>query len=101
MHVPLFVAIVWWILLAVTVFVVVPWAVYLLHRAFNAARQIERYAARSLEAGAGIAANTANVSALEQTIAAAGRIGVTSGAIEEHTGTIGSVLSQRAKGTRR
>ena len=62
---------IWGVTLGVITFVVVPLAIYLLHRALRAARSIERYTREALEAGAGIAANTAAVAALEETIAAA------------------------------
>jgi hypothetical protein len=62
---------VWGLTLGVITFVVVPLALYLLHRALRAARSIERYTREALEAGAGIAANTAAVASLEETIAAA------------------------------
>ena len=62
---------IWGITLGVITFVVVPLAIYLLHRALRAARSIERYTREALEAGAGIAANTAAIAALGETIAAA------------------------------
>ena len=62
---------IWGITLGVITLVVVPLALYLLHRALRAARSVERYTREALEAGAGIAANTAAVADLEQTIAAA------------------------------
>ena len=62
---------IWGVTLGVITFVVVPLALYLLHRALRAARSIERYTREALEAGAGIAANTAAIAALEETIAAA------------------------------
>jgi hypothetical protein len=61
----------WGITLGVITLVVVPLALYLLHRALHAARSIERYTREALEAGAGIAANTAAIAALGETIAAA------------------------------
>ena len=51
MEVPAVVYVIWWVTLIVAVVVVLPLAVYLLHRTLVAARQIERYAARALEAG--------------------------------------------------
>lgn len=96
MSVPSAVYVIWWVMLIVTVVVVVPIVVTLLHRTFRAARQIERYAAKSLEGGIGIAGNTANIQALEATIATAGSILGVSKAIEEHTGTIEQVLGARA-----
>src|SRR5215471_15463234 len=65
---------IWGITLGVITFVVVPLALYLLHRALRAARSVERYTREALEAGAGIAANTAAVAALQETIAAAGSL---------------------------
>jgi hypothetical protein len=62
---------IWGITLGVITFVVVPLALYLLHRALRAARSIERYTREALEAGAGIAANTAAIAALGETITAA------------------------------
>jgi hypothetical protein len=62
---------IWGITLGIITFVVVPLALYLLHRALLAARSIERYTREALEAGAGIAANTGAITALEETIAAA------------------------------
>jgi sensor histidine kinase regulating citrate/malate metabolism len=93
---PLIVIALWILLLAVAVFVVLPWVVYLLHRTLNAARQIEGYAARALEAGVGIADNTEKIEALDATIEVAGQIGPAAQAIEEHTGAIESVLAERA-----
>jgi hypothetical protein len=96
MEVPVIVYVLWWATLVVAVVVVLPLAVYLLHRALMAARQIEQYAAKSLEAGLGIAGNTANIEALEATISTATEILSTSGNIKEHTGTIEEVLAGRA-----
>ena len=62
---------IWGITLGLITFVIVPLALYLLHRALRAARSIERYTREALEAGAGIAANTAAIAALEETIATA------------------------------
>lgn len=62
----------WWITLGITVLVVVPLAIHLLHRTFEAARMIQRYTAETLAAGLGIAGNTAPAGeALDATIAAA------------------------------
>ncbi len=96
MEIPIAVYVIWWATLIVAVVVVLPLAVYLLHRTLMAARQIERYAARSLEAGLGIAGNTENIAALEDTISTATGILGTTRAIEEHTGTIEEVLASRA-----
>lgn len=96
MEVPTVVYVIWWLTLIVAVVVVLPLAVYLLHRTLMAARQIERYAAKALAAGVGIAGNTDNIRALEGTISTATQILETSRSIEEHTGTIEEVLASRA-----
>jgi hypothetical protein len=62
---------VWAITLGVVTVVVVPLALYLLQRTLRAAMSIERYALEALAAGGGIAANTAAVAALEDTVRAA------------------------------
>lgn len=100
MEIPVAVYVIWWATLIVAVVVVLPLAVYLLHRTLNAARQIERYAARALAAGVGIAGNTENVSALEGTISTATGILETTRSIEERTGAIEEVFEARTGGAR-
>ena len=95
MEIPTAVYVIWWATLIVAVVVVLPLAVYLLRRTLQAARQIERYAAQALAAGEGVARNTENIAALEQTISAATEILETSRAIKEHTGTIEEVFKAR------
>ena len=90
------VAVIWWVTLALTAFVILPLVAYLLHRALDAARQIDRNAAQALESGLGVAGNTANIAALDQTIAAATTILETAEQIETHTGQIATVLAVRA-----
>ena len=96
MEIPIAVYVIWWVTLIVAVVVVLPLAVYLLHRALMAARQIERYAALALEGGVGIAGNTENIAALEGTITTATGILKTARSIEEHTGTIEEVFEAGA-----
>lgn len=93
---PTAVAVIWWVTLALAGFVILPLVAYLLHRALDAARQIDRNAARALEAGLGVAGNTANIAALDQTIATATTILDTAERIETHTGQIAGVLAGRA-----
>ena len=100
MEIPIAVYVLWWITLIVAVVVVLPLAVYLLHRTFNAARQIETYAAKALQAGVGIAGNTENISALEDTISTATGILETTNSIEERTGAIREVFETRTGGAR-
>lgn len=98
---PTAVMIIWWAMLIVSVVVVLPLVVYLLHRALKAARMIEHYAARSLEAGLGVAENTANIEALDVTIEEATHVLDAAGRIEEHTGAIAAVLAGRVRGSDR
>jgi len=94
---PLLVAIIWIVMLAVTFLVVVPVVVRLLHQVFLAARQLEHYTARALVGGVGIAGNTANIEALNATIAVATDTLGPSRPIEEHAGRIGSALGSRVR----
>lgn len=100
MNVPGIVYVLWWATLIVAVVVILPLAVYLLHRTLLAARQIERYAATALAGGAGIAGNTANIAALDSTIAVATEILDSAGRIKEHSGAIEGVLGARAAAIR-
>jgi hypothetical protein len=93
--IPTAVLVIWWTTLIAAVVVVLPLVSYLLHRTWMAARDIERYAADTLDAGAGIATNTAAITALETTIAAAGEILGGAGAIARSTGAIEGGLSRR------
>lgn len=95
MELPVAAYAIWWATLVIAVVVVLPLAVYLLHRALRAARQIERYAAKALAAGEGIADNTGNIGALEDTISVASGILQTSESIEERTGQIEGVFAER------
>ena len=87
---------IWWTVLLVVIVVIVPLAIALLHRTLRAALSIRRYLAEMLEAGVGIAGNTSSIPALQDTIRVAGAMVATAGGIKEHTGTIATVLSQRA-----
>lgn len=93
---PTLVYAIWWTVLMVVVVVIVPLAVVLLHRTLAAALSIRRYLREMLQAGAGIAGNTGSIGALQDTIGVAGAMVETAGSIKQHTGTIATVLSQRA-----
>ncbi len=87
----------WWIGLAATLLLFVPLSVYLLHRTYVAARSINRYAAETLTAAAGIAGNTQHIPALDATISVgAAMIGV-AGEIAAKLDTAATVLAQRAE----
>ena len=86
---------IWWIGLVVTLVVFVPWAVYLLHRTWLAARSIERYAAETLTAAAGIVENTKNVAALDTTIGVASQLLEGAGSVVKKLDTTAAVLAGR------
>ena len=88
---------IWWIGLIVTLVVLVPLAVYLLHRTWRSARSIQRYAAETLQAAGGIASNTAKIGALDATIEVAGGMLAAAGAAERKLDTVAAVLEQRAR----
>jgi hypothetical protein len=87
----------WWVALIVTLVVFVPIAVYGLNRLLHAARSIDRYAAETLTAAAGIVGNTAHIVALDKTIETASGILGTAGHVERKLGTVANVLAQRAE----
>ena len=103
--VPAAVYTIWWIGLIVTLVVLVPLAVYLLHRTWRAARSIQRYAAETLQAAGGIARNTAvitaniagNITALDVTIGVAGDMLVAAGSAERKLDTVATVLEERSR----
>ena len=86
---------IWWIGLILTLVVFVPLAVYSLHRTWRSARSIQRYAAETLQAAAGIARNTANISALDTTISVATDMLSAAGAVERKLNTVATVLEER------
>ena len=92
--------VIWCIGLVLTLVVFVPLAVYSLHRTWRSARSIQRYAAETLQAAAGIARNTANVKALDATIGVATEMLGGAGAIEKKLSTIATVLQERASRSR-
>ena len=84
--------IIWAATLAIAVFVVLPLLVNLLERARLAARNIERYTAEALAAGAGIAENTKATAALKDTIRVAGSLLESATAIDGHAAAIAAKL---------
>lgn len=97
MTVPTAVYVIWIILLLAAVLVILPLTIYLLQRALNAARNIERYFAEMRDAGLGIAGNTEHIKALDDTISVATEILGAAGEINNHAETIGQVLTARAE----
>lgn len=85
----------WWTVLAVALLVVVPLAVYLLHRTWRAARMIERYTADTLAAARGVAEHTASIPALDRTVEAAGPLKERTGRLVAASERLGETLSSR------
>lgn len=92
------VALIWSGMLLATVVAVVPAVVGLLQRALKAARSIERYTSEILTGGVGIAANTAQVAALKDTIAVAPQLLAGARSIERHAATIEAALAKAGAG---
>lgn len=88
---------IWWVGLLVTLLVFVPLSVYLLHRTWIAARSIQRLAADTLTAAAGIAGNTQHIPALDATIAVAVSILGGAGGVATKLDTAATVLAERAE----
>jgi hypothetical protein len=85
------------LMLGIVVLVIVPLAVLLLHRTLRAALSIRRYLDEMLAAGVGIAGHTATIVALDDTIGVAGQMVGVAGDLKSHSGTIATVLAQRAQ----
>lgn len=95
--VPPLVYTIWWAGLILTLVVFVPLAVVLLHRLWRAAREIQLYARESLTAAGGIAGNTAQIGALDQTIAVATGILAAASSIEQKLNAATTILARRAE----
>jgi hypothetical protein len=90
---------IWAITLAVVTVVIVPLAVYLLHRTLRAAQSIERYTRESLAAGVGIASNTGAIAALDDTILAASALLEAAEALKRQTAEVSdAVAGSQGKG---
>ena len=89
---------IWTIGLALTLLVLVPLSVVLLHRLWRAAHSIRIYAEESLAAAGGIAGNTGQIGALDTTITVASEILSTATAIEQKLRAATGVLAKRAEG---
>jgi hypothetical protein len=88
--------VIWWIMLIVAIVVVLPAALYLLHRLWRAARSIERYTAEALAAGLGIARHTTAIRALDQTVVLGSELGAVAGSIRRHGAAIEKTLADRS-----
>jgi len=83
---------IWGVTLALVTLVIVPVAIFLLHRALQTASAIERYAREALEAGVGIAKNTEAVTALDETIVTATSLLDATQMLSERTATIAKLV---------
>jgi hypothetical protein len=90
---------VWAAGLALTLIVFVPLSVVLLHRLWRTARSIQLYAREALVAAQGIAGNTAQVGALDQTIQTASAMLTTASGIEQKLNGATALLARRAERT--
>ncbi len=90
------VVIVWGLTLLIVLGVVVPAVLGLVYRLIRAARNIDQYSKSSLQAGLGIAGNTANITALNDTIQVAGQILEVAKSIDSHCEAIEKLLIGRA-----
>ena len=88
---------VWAAGLGLTLVVFVPLAVVLLHRLWRAAREIQLYAREALQAAGGIAANTGQIGALDDTIRVASALLTTASSIEQRLGAATGLLARRAR----
>jgi hypothetical protein len=84
---------IWAVTLGVVTVVIVPLAVYLLHRVLRAARSIERYTRESLAAGVGIATNTQAIAALDDTIRAASALLEAAEALKRRTAEVSDAVA--------
>ena len=87
---------VWAVGLGLSLLVFVPLAVVLLHRLWRTARSIQLYTRDGLAAAAGIAGNTGQIGALNDTIATAGSILGGAAAIEQKLSAATGLLARRA-----
>lgn len=95
---PALVFTIWWIGLLLTLVVFVPLAVTLLHRLWRTARSIQLYARDALTAARGIAGNTAQIGALDETIGIAGSLLTAASSIEQKLNGATGILARRAEG---
>lgn len=88
---------IWWVGLLLTLLVFVPLSVALLHRLWRTAQSIQIYAREALTAAAGIAGNTAQIGALDETIGIAGGILTAASSIEQKLNGATAALARRAE----
>lgn len=87
---------IWTITILLTALVFVPLAVYSLFRLLRAAWSIQRYAKDAVAPAQAIAASTAALPALDDTISVAGEILAAAGNVAAKLDTVASALEARA-----
>lgn len=85
-----------WIITLVVALLLFPFIVRLLHKTYQAARNIEYYLREMKDAGMGIAGNTEHITALDSTIEVAVDILDSAGKINSNAETIKVTLAERA-----
>ena len=88
---------IWGATLVIVTLVIVPLAIYRLHRTLRAAIMIEKHTRESLEAGVRIMENTAAVAALDETIAAATSLLEATKILQDATGAIAEAVGGKSR----
>ncbi len=85
---------IWGATLVVVTLIIVPTAIYLLHRTLRAAMMIERHTRESLDAAVHILENTSAIPALDETIAAATSLIEATKILQDATGAIAKAVTK-------
>jgi hypothetical protein len=88
---------IWGATLVIVTLIIVPLAIYLLHRTFRAAKMIEQHTRESLDAAVRIKENTAAVAALDETIAAATSLLESTRLLQDATGAIAETVGGKSR----
>ncbi len=85
---------IWGTTLVIVTLIIVPMAIYLLHRTLRAAMMIDQHTRESLDAAVHILENTAAIPALDETIAAATSLIEATKILQDATGAIAKAVSK-------
>ena len=85
---------IWGATLVIITLIIVPTAIYLLHRTLRAAMMIEQHTRESLDAAVHILKNTAAIPALDETIAAATSLIEATKILQDATGAIAKAVCE-------
>lgn len=92
------VLVLWWIAVGLTLLVIVPLALHLLHRTLRKALSIRRFTAEALEAATAILDNVQAVSELERTVEAAAPLVPAGDRLSDKAARLADVLTARSGG---